>query len=76
MGNRGREALVRNGAPRDALKIEYGPPTRIYRLEDGKEVLPELLVHDRKGWRIVDDVNFKKFCPEISVDNFLADLDE
>ena len=47
-------AAAAAGAAKAGLKVEYGPPTRIYDLVDHRPVLPEIINYDKNnGWQVM-----------------------
>ena len=78
IGGRAMTVLARHGIDRRVLKPEFGPPVRIFKLEAGKPVKPELVKFDKakSSWEIIDEDLLKAMCPSHTAEEILEALNE
>ena len=75
-GGRAKACLVKRGIPKTSLKVEYGPPTQIYEMEDDEMLLPEIVKYDSKnGWQLMDAEKLGRLC-NMSFEDFKTEMDE
>ena len=76
-GGRAKSSLIKRGCPNTSIKVEYGPPTRLYEVVGGEMMLPEIVKHSSKqGWQLMDAEKWGRLCGNMTFDDFKAEMEE
>ena len=75
-GGKAIRILTRHGADRQSFRPEFGPPIRIYRMENGVANRREVLKCDVKAnkWEVIDPDALAAMCDGLTKEDCLAEL--